>query len=371
MIPSTVPVGRQARRLLAPSLRRAASTPGADHYRKHFPAVAHLWLLVLHGLSGFGSLRQSHAAFAAVPRLFAQIGLRRGLSYSQLARSSTSRPAGCVEALAAALVARAERQISPDPHWRLLRQVQLSDSTFLALSLKLSPWSRHGGHVPGVRVQTLFELGRRLPRRLWLTLADINDHDALKHADLGTLAGWTLVFDLGYYGHRQFARLQAAGVSFLSRLHPQASYRVTAKRAVAAEPTPDGDVVLRDETITLGSPNNRAGAVLPGLRLVTSRNADGKVHRFVTDRVDLSAAEVAQLYRKRWQIELFFRFLKQQLQLATPLGHSRAAVWLTVLVAVIVAVLLVLLEADRPPAVSRIAWLRAVATTLTTTLRGG
>lgn len=369
-----IPAGslsRRVHRLFAPLVRRAAATPGTERYRKHFPSRAHLWLLILHGLLGFGSLRQSYVAVAVVPHLFVRIGLPVGISFSQLARSSTSRPAACFEALLAEVVASARRTLTPDPHWRLLRKVEIIDSTFLTLSLQLSPWSQHGGHAPGVRVHTSLALARHLPTRIWLTGAETNDHDALKTADLRQWRGWTLVLDLGYYGHQQFARLRAAGVSFLSRLHPQARYAVTARRPVPVKATAAGDVVLSDETITLGSPNNRNGVRLSDVRLITSANATGMVQRFVTDRFDLTAAELVRLYRKRWQIELFFRFLKHQLGLTAVLGRSRQAIWLTILIAVIVAVLLLLLATDRPPAISLVAWLRACATTLLITLRGG
>lgn len=202
-----------------------------------------------------------------------------------------------------------------------------------------------------------------MPTCLRLPLIDTNDHEALRTWDLDALRGWTVLIDLGSYGHRQFARLREHGVSFLSRLHPQAVYQVTAIRAVSPNATRDGDVVHSDETITLGSPNNRAGAVLTGIRLIRSRNRCGREQAFLTDRFDLTAPELVRLSRYRWRIELFFRFLKHQLGLPRPLGQSRAAVWLTVVLA--------LTEARRPAATSRIAWLRAIGITLQTLFRGG
>jgi Transposase DDE domain len=355
-------LGRRLRGLLDPVVDRAAATPGADRYRKHFPLRAHLWILLVHVLDGAASLRQTHARLRATD--FAGLDLPRGISFSQLARSSTSRdPAGIVR-LFADLVAAVRPQA--DPVWHRLERVQVVDATFLALSAKLSPWSRHGGHAPGVRLQTGFDLAGAIPSALRLTLADTHDTTALGARDLAALAGWTVVIDLGYYGHRRFAELRAAGVSLICRLHPQAAYRVTADHPVPPITTPDGDVVLADQTITLGSPHNRAGAVLPGMRLVTSCNGAGEEQRFVTDRGDLAAADVVALYRKRWQIELFFRWLKHQLNATHPLGHSRAAVWLTVLLCAIVALVLMLLTAARPRGVTRIAFARALAVHLTT-----
>jgi hypothetical protein len=353
---------RRLRRLLRAPLHRASSVPGADRYRKRFTAAAHLRILVGHALRGSPSLRQSHAVLAATD--FAGLGLPHGLSLSQLARSSTSRDPACFEALLVDLVVQARRLPAPSPEWRLLQRVHVLDSTFLALSARRSPWGRSSGRTFGVRLQLGLDLARRIPASLRLTLANAPDQRALAARDLTDLVGWTVVVDLGYYGHASFARLRAAGVHLLSRLHPQAVYRVTATRSVPVKRTVDGDTLVADETIDLGSPNNRAGTVIPNLRLITCANTHGITSRLVTDRFDLTAVEVVRLYRKRWQIELFFRWLKRQLGGIQPLGTSRAAVWLGVLVGAIAAVLALLIEADRPAAVSRIAWLHALATTL-------
>ncbi len=364
MIPAATHGGRRLRRRLRPLVDRAGATPGADRYRKRFPATAHLWVLLFHVLDGAASLRQTHAKLAGDPRGWRRLGLPGGVSRSQLARSSTSRPSACAERLLREVVRAARRRAARDPLWRRPSKLQAVDSTFLALSAKLSPWSQHGRHAPGVRVQCGLDLAGAIPASLRLTLADTHAAAALKQRDLTGLRGWTVLIDLGYYGHKQFARLRGAGVHFLCRLHAQAAYRVVASRPVPAAPTADGDVVLADETIRLGSPNNRNGAVLRGVRLVTSRNPAGAVQRFVTDRFDLEAAEVVALYRKRWQIELFFRWLKHHLQAIHPLGTSRAAVWLTILLCAVAAVVAMLAEADRPGAVTRIAWVRGLAQAL-------
>lgn len=359
MVARPAPSQRTVRHLVAPLLTTAAATPGANRYRKRFPALAHLWCLVFHVLWGSTSLRQTHAQLGASTRWWHRWGMDRWISFSQLARASTSRPAACVETLLTEAVAVAHRHPIADPLWHKLRRVVALDSTFLRLSAQLSPWSVHGGFAPGLRLQTSYDLARHLPVPLRLTTAVTNDHTALAETDLTPWQGWTLLCDLGYYGHRQFQRLRAAGVHFITRLNVQAVYTILAQQQVPLGPTPDGDVLLADYTVTLGSPRNRRGAVLPKLRIVISQNRSGVVHHFLTDRRDLTATEIVALYRKRWQIELFFRWLKHQLGGIRPLGHSRAAVWLTILLTIAVAVLLLVLEADRPACVSRISWLRA------------
>jgi len=192
MIPALPGCSRPLRRLLTPRIAKAARTPGADRYRKHFPVTAHCWILLLHTLLTSSSLRQTHALLTGLPGSLERVGVRQGLSFSQLARSSTSRPSTSFEALLADLIAQANRTVIPDTSWRLLRKVQIVDRTFIALSAKLSPWSRHGQFPAGVRLQTAFDLGRHLPSQLRLTLTATNDHEALKAWDVETWQGWTL-----------------------------------------------------------------------------------------------------------------------------------------------------------------------------------
>ncbi|MGH3812201.1 MAG: IS4 family transposase [Pseudonocardiaceae bacterium] len=364
MVACTPPSQRQVRRLVAPLIATAAATPGADRYRKCFTATAHLWVLVFHVLWGSASLRQTHARLTASRRWWHRWGMRDPVSLSQLARSSTSRAPACVETFLAETLAVARRHPRGDPLWHKLHRVVALDSTFVRLSACLSPWSVHGGSTPGVRLQSALELAEQIPQAFRLTRADCNDHTALWELDLAPWRGWTMLCDLGYYGHRQFQRLREAGVHLITRLNAQATYVILAQHRVPHGPTPDGDILLADYTVTLGSATNRRGAVLPGMRVVISRNPHGDVQRFLTDRHDLLATEVVQLYRKRWQIELFFRWLKHQLGVIRPLGQSRAAVWLTILMTIIVVLLLGCLEADRPASVSRVSWAQRMATVL-------
>lgn len=348
---------RQVRRRLAAPIARAAQTPDANRYRKHFTTTAHLWMLVSHGLSASPSLRQTHATLAADPAFWITLGLpATGISRSQFARSSTSRPVECFETLFAVL--RDQLPRSPDRH------IHLIDSSFLTLSGRLAPWSRYRGHVPGVRLHAGIDLGTGVPSHVHVTEANVPDIAAWRARDWDALRGWTVLMDRGYYGHRTFAAMGNQGISWICPLHPQARVTVTGALAGPWLPTPAGDVILADAVITLGSPNNRKGTVLDGLRLVTSRNADGAVHHLVTDRGDLPAGEVVMLYRKRWQIELVSRFLKHQLGVLHPLGYSPPAVILTLLLAAIIAIILVLLGAMRPAHISTIAWARMLSQVL-------
>lgn len=372
--PSPVSAGltRRLRRFLAaevprlrPPLRRGAARWRADRYRKHFDAVAHALLLIFHGLRRSESLRQSYAAFADCRGLLALSGLGGadrddgviGVSFSQVAASNHSRPAAFLQDLAAEL-SRRVRQAGRGAGVPYPLDLYALDSTVLRLSLRRAPWlgpiSR--GEQPGVRVQVGYTPALDLPDVLCVTTTRRNDCQGLDvgllddAARLAALRDQTLVLDLGYYSHARFARLRAAAVHFVTRLHPQAAVGEVLDLEVQAPlPLPEGAAgritVQADRRVTVGSPSNKRGAVLPGLRVVVAtvqplpaaarRGTHDVVYHLLTDRWDLEAAAVVQLYLWRWQIELFFRWLKSFLHLPRLLGYSENAVLMTIWLAVI------------------------------------
>lgn len=360
--PRTSP--QRLRRTLQPLVEEAATLPGMDRYRKAFPALAHLWILLLHVLDGSPSLRQTHARLAVREHLWQAWGMLRFISRTQLTRSSSSRPVAGAHQLWQRLVAQAYARPVKDRALRTLLCYEALDSTFLRLSEQLAPWSKHGKATAGQCVQCGFDLARGIP--VWLALhgREASDRSALEQRDLTDLAGWTVVLDQGYYAHKRLAGLLAAGVDFITRRYEQAGYDTLQRWDLPTVPLSTGERLIEDLLIDLGSANNRNSTIVRRVRLVRYFTPHGELHEVLTSRLDLTAGELIQLYRKRWQIELFFRFLKRQLGMIRPLGYSREALWLTVLIVAAVAVLLVLLDPQRPPETSRVAWAKALATLL-------
>jgi hypothetical protein len=145
---------RKLRKTLNGALALANRRTNPDRYRKHFTAFAHIWMLVLHVKGGNHSLRQSHQEQRSDQRLRKRLGLPEWISYSQLARSSSSRPTTYLEAVFSVLVAKAQSVQLKDPAYRLLSNVQVLDSSFITLCSKLAEWSAYKGYTPGVRLQT-------------------------------------------------------------------------------------------------------------------------------------------------------------------------------------------------------------------------
>jgi hypothetical protein len=350
---------------LRPAVEASARACQAEHSRKHFTSYQHLCLLLFHGLSSSVSLRQSYEQFAACRGLAAASGLDRGdgterlgVSYSNLAASNGTRPpavaVGAVEHLLARLRRAGATSPGGDPP---LGSLVIQDSTFLRLSLRLAGWlpPLRRPECSGVRVQVWLHPGMDLPEVVDLTTVKLNDRQSWDRSVLGDparlalLAGRTLVVDLGYYRHTAFRDLLAAGVHLVTRRYPSTIVTVEADLPTQP-PLPDVDggriAVRADQRVTLGTAATRTGVVLTGWRLVTAdvtprlrtghRSQDPRRYEILTDRWDLTAAEVVQVYLWRWQIELFLRWLKGQLHLTRLLGYSEnaveASVWLTVLV---------------------------------------
>lgn len=382
-------------------IAKSAAETKADRYRKHFRAFSHACLLIFHGLTRAESLSQSYAAFASCRGLVALSGLappnaqtsaqtsvgpsdsldqadqRLGVSYSQFAASNSTRPAAFLAGLIPTLVRRV-RLAGSLSSAGFPPELHLFDSTFLRLSLVLSPWLPNNGpsDIPGVRLHIQYAPILDLPEHILVSDSHTTDRQGFDQAilddprRLATLRGQTLAIDLGYYGHKRFERLLAARVHFVSRLLSQASYQVEHDLPVQ-QPLPglypERIRVLSDQRITLGSSLNSQGTVISSLRLITAevapfakaarRGAKTVRYQIITDRWNLSAADVVQLYLWRWQIELFLRWLKSHVHLPRLLGYSRNAVALTVWLAVVVHLLTVL-------AASALGWTRRSPTLL-------
>jgi len=129
--------------------------------------------------------------------------------------------------------------------------------------------------------------------------------------------GFTYLFDRGYNSHKLFMEFEERGAYFVTRLLKNAVYEIITHRHVSEADRMNG--VISDQTILFPEEEFL-------LRLVTYQADDGHIYRFLTNRFDLQASTVAMLYRKRWEIEEFFRFLKRFLNNTTFIGRSREAV---------------------------------------------
>lgn len=365
-ITQQIPWNRKLRRALAKMLEEVtqeaqayAGEAGLEKYRKHFYTQDQTWLLLFHGLMKNESLRQSYTLFSDNPDLVKASGLegkegKLKVSFSQFANSNTTRCADFMKHLSFFLIKKVKAIGAVRKHYA--KDLRILDSTCLKVSTVLSAWSAGIAHV---RLQLEYEPLLSISERCLLTTSRQNDCQGLDEMiledpqALEQLSGNTICFDLGYYSHRRFELLLQAGIHFVTRRHHQASIQVEEDLPVQASlpGIPQAQITVeKDQRITLGSANNRAGAVLPGLRLVTAQvfpkkpSTDPPVtYQILTDRWDIPAEVVILYYIWRWEIELFFRWLKSNLHLPALLGYSKNAIELTIWLTLVIHLLLMLL----------------------------
>lgn len=225
----------------------------------------------------------------------------------------------------------------------------LLDSTSIPLRGRGSQWTAASAtRTPGLKVHVLYSSGQQLPVCHSITAANVNDVQEGRR--LLIEAGATYVFDKGYCDYGWWSRIDAAGARFVTRAKGNAALQLVSTSVVAQA---DAATILRDEIVrpvhrsNRGGHRNRYQAELR--RIEVARAGQGSL-LLLTNDLHAPAAEIAQLYKERWGIELFFKWLKQHLSIKRFLGESQNAVRVQLLTALIAYVLVALLNArERGP----------------------
>jgi hypothetical protein len=196
-------------------------------------------------------------------------------------------------------------------------------------------WATFSAGVCGAKAHIIYDPDADQPLYLMVTPSNVNDITAAKEMPIEP--GATYVFDLGYYDYGWWATLDATGCRIVTRLKVNTPFAVVKDRPVAA-----GSSILSDRTGHLpkrlaASRSNPMSGLVREIRVVIET---GKVLRIFTNDLTGSAQEIADLYKRRWAIELFFRWVKQTLKIGHFFGTSENAVRIQIVVALIAFVLL-------------------------------
>jgi transposase len=213
--------------------------------------------------------------------------------------------------------------------------VRLIDSTSVQLSRLSGDWATFSTGVCGAKAHIIYDPDADQPLYLIVTAANVNDITAAKQMPIEP--GATYVFDLGYYDYGWWAALHEACCRIITRLKANTPFEVIEDRPVEA-----GSPILSDRIGYLpkrlaASRKNPMAARVREIRVVIET---GKVLRILTNDLNASAQDIADLYKRRWTIELFFRWVKQTLRINHFLGTSENAVRLQIAVALMAFVLL-------------------------------
>ena len=214
--------------------------------------------------------------------------------------------------------------------------VRLIDSSTIDLNLNQFEWADFRSTKAGIKLHTVYDPKAEVPIYFAMTNAKVNDRKALHH--LPIMAGMTYVVDRAYNDYAWYYALTQQGSVFVGRMKRNALYEVLETKSVT------GEGILSDEVIQLSSRKAKKACPSPMRRVKFCRKKDGKILEFITNDMTRSAQEIADLYKQRWQIELFFKWIKQNLKVKTFIGRSENAVMIQVLVALITYLLLKLVQ---------------------------
>jgi len=303
---------------------------GADARVRRLSTKSQFVALLFGQLSGSVSLREIETAMESHSARLYHLGARE-VSRSTLADANALRPYTVFSGVFAHMVqmaGRGFRRATEDA-------VRLIDSTGVRLSGVAAEWAHFSKGVSGAKAHIIYDPDADRPLYLEVTPAKVNDITAAQAMPIEP--GATYVFDLGYYHYAWWAKLDDAGCRIVTRLKKNTPLAVTAER-----PLPSGSTLLYDRIGHLPErlTTTRKNPFHDPVREIGVVLEDGKTLRVVTNDLDAPAQEIADLYKRRWAIELFFRWVKQTLRIRHFLGRSENAVRIQIAVALIAYLLL-------------------------------
>jgi hypothetical protein len=310
----------------------------ADRDRRALGPKPHLIAMLYAQLCGLRSLRDIETSLRSHAGKLYHIG-GGTVSKSALATANASRPVEVFGGLLSALMAQLQRGYRR----KIGDCVRLIDSTSVQLSSLSDHWATFSAGVCGAKAHIIYDPDADQPLYLMVTPANVNDITAAKEMPIEAEA--TYVFDLGYYDYGWWATLDQAGCRIVTRLKTNTPFAIVEDR-----PVPPGSSIRSDRTGHLpkrlgASRNNPVSGLVREVRAV---NETGKVLRIFSNDLTASAQQIADLYKRRWAIELFFRWVKQTLKISHFFGTSENAVRIQIVVALIAFLLLRLAhDADR------------------------
>jgi Transposase DDE domain/Domain of unknown function (DUF4372) len=341
---------------------RLVETHGADSRVRSLTTKSQLVALLYGQLAGAASLREIVAGLASHAVRLYPLGatpVRR----STLSDANTKRPVSVFSELLCALMRQAHRGLRR----KLAETTYLIDATGVRLNQHSAGWARFSAGVCGAKVHVIYDADADRPIYAAVSAANVNDITMAQQMPIEPGAtpafarGRLYVFDLGYYDYAWWAELDAAAGRIVTRFKSN-----TPLKLVEDLPVPAGGNILSDRIGFLPARQGRSrrNPMHNAVREVRVTTDTGKVLRILSNDLDAPAQEIADLYRRRWAIALFFRWVKQTLKITRFLGTSENAVRIQIAVALIAFLLLRLAQAAQHAIASPLAFARLVPANL-------
>jgi len=308
-----------------------------NHYVKHFTCWNQLLTLMFGQLCNRESLRDLIVALNAHQEKCYHLGVGKHVTRSNLAKANENRDYRIFEDFAFYMMGEARNKRVNDI-FQLNGNVYAFDSTTIDLCLKLFPWAKFRKYKGGIKVHTLYDVETQVPAFIHITEAKVNDVKAMD--SISYESGSYYVFDRAYNDYKRLFKIHMKDSFFVVRAKTKIKSRVLKwKRRLPKNILSDCEIELTGYYSQKAYPER--------IRMVRYWDEDDqREFIYLTNAKQISALQVAELYKNRWQVELFFKWLKQHLKIKKFWGTSENAVKIQVYSAIIAYCLVAIMQHD-------------------------
>jgi hypothetical protein len=327
------------------SVKSLARSGHYDRYYKHFDTYAHLVSMLYCCLNKCTSSREVVSGMKACHTKLMHLGISKSPARSTLCDANMKRSFEVFAKIYDLLYTR-HRKLLPDSRSGLDSKLFIADSSTITLFQQIlkapSPGKVNGKRKGGIKVHTLINAADHVPLKISFTAASANDMPFLKEIDLER--GSFIVFDKGYVDYSEYERIGKQGAFFVTRQKKDARYEVVQSREISAKSITFG--VQKDQVLIQGTRTQREKIRL-NARMVTFFDKESeRTFQFLTNNFSLLPEQIADIYKKRWLIEVLFKRIKQNFPLKYFLGDNENAIKIQIWCAFISDLLIKLVQAQ-------------------------
>jgi len=308
----------------------------AERHARGFASWDQFVAMLFCQLADAQSLREITGGLASCEGRLEQWGIITPPKRSTLAYANQHRPWELFQNVFYRTLERCRAELGNKTKFRFKNPLLSIDSSVVTLCSTIFPWASWSRQKGAVKLHLTLNHAGYLPEALVITTGTYSELTVARRCQY--TKGTILVMDRGFLDFGWYRRLDQGGVFFVTRIKKDTRYEVVERRQATA-----GKKIVSDEMIRLTSRKSRK-KYPETLRLVTLETDGGEPLQFLTNHITLSDATIADIYKDRWQIEVFFKLIKQNLRIKSFIGSSANAVWTQIWTAMIAMLLIKFLQ---------------------------
>ena len=307
----------------------------AEFHARGFASWDQFVAMLFSQLADAQSLREIEGGLASCGGRLEQWGVIEPPNRSTLAYANRHRPWQLYQNVFYRTLDRCRAELGNKTRFRFKNPLLSIDSSVVTLCAEMFPWASWSRQKGAVKLHLTLNHAGYLPEALVITTGTYSELTIARrqHYSKGTI----LVMDRGFLHFGWFHQLDQNGVYFVTRIKSDTRYEVVEHRSVS------GENIISDDLVRTTSRRSRK-RYSKTLRLITLQTEEGQRLEFLTNHMKLSAATIADIYKDRWQIEVFFKLIKQNLRIKSFIGSSANAVWTQIWTAMIAMLLIKFLQ---------------------------